>query len=429
MNNTIHTLYQHFLEHRNVTTDSRSVPAGAIFFALRGETFDGNAYAAEALKKGAALAVADDPVYRGKKGYFVVDDVLTALQDLAAMHRKHLKAVVIGITGSNGKTTTKELTNEILASKYSCFATQGNLNNHIGVPLTLLSLRESHDFAIIEMGANHKGEIATLSRIADPAYGLITNVGKAHLEGFGGFESVVEAKTELYRHLKANNGTVFVNSNNAILGAAAKGLASVNYGKQGDPVSGHVLASNPSLVIECTVGDQQLEITTNMVGAYNLENALAAACIGHHFGVAPGAIKTAIESYIPDNNRSQVLQTPKNTLIMDAYNANPTSMDAALSNFADGSYDNKILLLGEMLELGEDADLEHRKLIERVKALGFKKVLLVGKSYGIGADETFRVFSSTDELIEHLKKYQLAGNTILIKGSRGNKLEKVVNYL
>jgi UDP-N-acetylmuramoyl-tripeptide--D-alanyl-D-alanine ligase len=429
LNKTIHTLYQHFIEHRNVTTDSRNVPQGAIFFALKGESFDGNAFAAEALKKGAALAVVDDPVLKGTKGCFVVGNVLATLQDLAAMHRKKLKAVVIGITGSNGKTTTKELIKEILSRKYSCFATRGNLNNHIGVPLTLLSLNESHEFAIIEMGANHKGEIADLSRLADPAYGLITNVGKAHLEGFGSFEGVVEAKTELYRYLKANNGKAFVNANNAILVSAAEGLPIISYGTKGNTVSGRVLASNPSLVMECVVGDQQLNITTNLVGAYNLENALAAATIGHHFGVEPGAIKLAIEGYLPDNNRSQVLQTPKNTLIMDAYNANPTSMEAALSNFADGDYDNKIVLLGEMLELGKDADREHDKVIEHVKALGFKKAFMVGSSYAIPSDDVFKVFNSTEDLIDHLMKYQLAGHTILIKGSRGNKLEKVVNYL
>lgn len=405
------------------------MPAGSVFFALKGENFDGNAYAGQALRQGASLAVVDDPAYRGQKGCFVVEDVLETLQQLATLYRKSLKATVIGITGTNGKTTTKELVTAVLGRKYACRATKGNLNNHIGVPLTILSLPGEIEFAIIEMGANHRGEIAALSAIADPGYGIITNVGKAHLEGFGSFEGVVAAKTELYAHLRGNGGKAFINGGNEILLSKAGNLEKILYGETGNDVWGSVQQSGPTMKLNCFIGKEEVDVNTNLVGAYNLENVMAAACIGHYFGVETESIKAAIEEYMPVNNRSQVMMTPKNTLIMDAYNANPSSMEVAIANFAEGDYENKVLILGEMLELGKDSDAEHRKLVENVQRLGFSEVYLVGKSFdGIDPGD-IPVFLSTDKLIESMLKMPLAGKTILIKGSRGNQLERIINYL
>lgn len=426
---TINALYDLFLQYRTISTDSRNVPSGSLFFALKGEHFDGNRYAAEAIKKGAAWAIVDDPGLKNGDRFFYVQDVLIALQELAMMHRARIKATVIGITGSNGKTTTKELILAVVSQKDSCHATTGNLNNHIGVPLTLLSLNDTHEFAIVEMGANHPGEIADLSRIANPDFGLITNVGKAHLEGFGGFGGVVKAKTELYRHLEGNGGIAFVNSGNAILTEAARELETVCYGTMECEVSGELIQSNPSLVVKVRIGSKSMELATNLVGSYNLENILAAVCIGHYFNVEVEDIKSAIEGYIPQNNRSQVLQTPKNTLIMDAYNANPSSMEAAIVNFAEGNYYNTALFLGEMLELGMESETEHARVVELVKELDFKKVYLVGKSFKLDNTKGMKSFGSTEELMDNLKKYPVAGFTILIKGSRGNRLEDIIKFL
>ncbi len=427
--NTTEELYRLYLAHRKVTTDSREVPVGSIFFALKGENFDGHRFVGEALRKGAALAVVDDPAYLPDERCFLVRDVLQQLQDLARRHRRELKATVIAITGSNGKTTTKELMNQVLRTTFTCTATAGNLNNHIGVPLTILSLSEEQEFAIIEMGANHQGEIRELCLIADPEYGIITNVGKAHLEGFGGFEGVVRAKTELYQHLRDRDGFVFLNSANEILANKASGINQIRYGAQADPVHGTVLIADPALEVACTIGDDALRIRTQLVGDYNLENILAAACVGSHFGVPASAIGEAVEQYVPANNRSQILQTPKNTLILDAYNANPTSMEAAIRNFAAGQYEQKVLLLGEMLELGADSQAEHHRVIGLARELGFDAVFVVGEGFRDAGAPDARWFETTDQLIGHLQKHPLAGNAILIKGSRGNQMERLINYL
>jgi len=427
--NKTESLYKIFLQNRLVTTDSRNVPKNSVFFALKGDHFDGNEFAVQALGNGAAIAVVDDPQLKDNHRIFFVDDVLTSLQDLAMHHRSKLKATVIGITGTNGKTTTKELANAVLKQKYSCMATKGNLNNHIGVPLTLLSLPESFDYAIVEMGANHIGEIASLSRIANPAFGLITNVGKAHLEGFGSFNGVITAKTELFNYLRINGGSVFVNARYDVLVNAANNLESIFYGKTGNDVYGEITQSNPYLKVKCLAGSMEFELSTNLVGAYNLENVLAAVSIGHYFGVDKAAIKSAIENYIPENNRSQIFETNNNTLILDAYNANPSSMEAAISNFAEGGYAKKTLVLGEMLELGAESEHEHAKIIDLITGQRFDRIFLVGKSFCNFSRQGTETFESTDALMNYFNRNPLEGHTILIKGSRGNKLEQIVALL
>ncbi len=428
MNPAIESLHYHFNKHPVVTTDSRNVPEQSIFFALKGENFDGNKFAQMALYKGAALAVVDDVSFKGKNRFLVVDDVLKTLQEFASYYRNTLEVTVIGITGSNGKTTTKELIHAVLSEKYKCKATEGNFNNHIGVPLTLLSLTNTLDFAVVEMGANHIGEIAELSAIANPDYGLITNVGKAHLEGFGSFEGVIEAKTELYKYLENTGGKVFVKDSDKILQDKAKHIESIAYGT-GSPVHAKITKSFPVLKLSCNIYNEQFEISTNLVGSYNLENILAAVAVGHYFGVKSHHIKAAIEGYMPVNNRSQILRTTKNILVMDAYNANPSSMEVAINNFVAGNTRDKVLILGEMLELGDVSEEEHSKLVKMVMELNPETAYFVGKSFGQLYLPYKNIFSSKDALIEHLKKFPLRHKTILIKGSRGNKLEDIVDLL
>lgn len=427
--NKTERLYEHYLKSRTVSTDSRNIQPGALFFALKGERFDGNKFAERALSEGAAIAIVDDPALKKIDRCLYVDDVLSSLQDLAMFYRSRMKARVIAITGSNGKTTTKELIHAVMNQKYSCSATAGNLNNHIGVPLTLLAIRDDDDFAIVEMGANHAGEIARLCRIADPDFGIITNVGKAHLEGFGSFQGVIDAKSELYRYLQSTGGPVFVNGRNDILVGASQNNACLFYGNQDNEVFGEVTQSSPALSIRCSIRKRELPMNTQLVGAYNLENILAAVAIGDHFGVGADQIRMAVESYAPENNRSQVMKTWKNTLILDAYNANPSSMEAAIVNFAGGDYDNKVVVLGEMLELGIESEKEHDRLIQLVKKQRFPKVYLVGKNFSDLDYEGLEYFESTVDLMEHFQKYAPKGHTILIKGSRGNRLEEVVKFL
>ncbi len=428
MTNSIQSVFEIFLKTKIVSIDSRDVPAGAVFFALHGEKFNGNDFAEMALEKGASIAVVDDKKFLGSEKYIVVDDTLDALQQVSKLYRKSLKAKFIGITGSNGKTTTKELIREVLSEKYKVQATVGNFNNHIGVPLTILSLSSDLDFAIIEMGANHIGEIANLCEIAQPDFGLITNIGKAHLEGFGGFEGVIKAKSELYRFMDKANGPVFINSDNQLLMSLSGNLEKITYGSNPDTFcKGRVLSSFPFLKIKL---QSEIEVSTKLVGLYNFENILAAACLGKYFSVPEENIKNAIEAYEPDNNRSQVIETKNNTLIMDAYNANPTSMEAAINNFSESTHKNKVLILGEMLELGEDSKKEHMLIVELALKGEFESILLSGREYSdIVIKDKILLFNDSDALAAYLDKNRIKDKTILIKGSRGNKLEKIQKYL
>ena len=420
-------LYQLFLKHPVVATDSRNCPKGSIFFALRGDKFNGNDYIEQVLSEGAAYAVGDSDDLPESDRIIKVDNVLQTLQELANYHRKQINAKVIAITGTNGKTTTKELIATALSSKYKTLFTQGNLNNHIGVPLTLLQLKAEHEFAVIEMGANHQGEIRELCQIADPDYGLITNVGKAHLEGFGSFEGVIRTKTELYDFLRAKGGVVFGNLDNSILKEFYQSLSMVYYGTTSEAFAqGKIIESSP-LVLEF----EGKKLRTHLEGGYNFENVLAAICIASYFGVEDSLINSAIENYIPQNNRSQNQKTAKNHLIIDAYNANPSSMKAALDNFVSLDVSPKMVILGEMKELGAYSEEEHRKIVDLLLQSNLGKVILVGESFKNQPHISieWEVFAQTTDLFNYLTKEKIEGYTILIKGSRINQLEKTIEYL
>ena len=425
-------LYEHYLSNPVICTDSRAVTAGSIFFALKGDSFNGNIYAKGALKSGAVLAVVDEPGLVSDERFFLVDDVLTTLQELAQIHRSHFQGPVIGITGTNGKTTTKELINAVLSESYRTHATQGNLNNHIGVPLTILSADISAtDIMIIEMGANHPGEIAFLCNIAKPDFGLITNVGKAHLEGFGSLEGVIKTKTELYGFLKSGKGKAFVCSGQQALMQYAAVLDHLSYGKEsGDYCMGEMVSSDPFLKVIWYDKNVEQQIQTNLVGAYNVDNVLAAVCIGKFFEVAPEKIVSALEKYTPSNNRSQVLQSASNQLILDAYNANPSSMRVALENFASMNTFPKVVILGDMFELGAESRTEHESILTLLKDFSFSEVLLIGPRFGeVSSDSGFLCFDSTDNAYEWLIANPITNASILVKGSRGMKLEKLIPAL
>lgn len=424
----IDELYTLFLQHPQVTTDSRDCPAGSLFFALKGESFDGNAYAKQALDSGCSYAVVDNPdvVDPIDKRFLLVDDVLTTLQQLANYHRRQLNIPIIGVTGTNGKTTTKELISIVLSKKYNVLYTQGNFNNHIGVPKTLLRLNRQHEIAVIEMGANHPGEIKTLVNIVEPNYGIITNVGKAHLLGFGSFEGVIKTKGELYDFLREHDGTVFINENNPHLMGIADGLQLVSYGSNGE-----LIDCSPYLHLRV----KGMDVQTNLIGAYNLDNALAAACIGQFFEVADEDICAALSEYTPTNNRSQLVKTGKNTLIVDAYNANPTSMKAALDNFHRMNMPNKMIIIGDMRELGDASHEEHVKILQLVYKYSFPLVWLVGKELrGATTDipdysSSFIFFADVEEVKMALEKIGIKDRTILIKGSNSLKLYTLTDVL
>ena len=424
----IETIYRHFTRAYKVSTDSRKIEDGAVFFALKGENFDANDFALQVAEGGkASLVVADRNDLPKHERILIVDDTLKALQQLAQYHRQQMKATVIGITGTNGKTTTKELVSAVLAKKYKLIHTMGNLNNHIGVPLTLLSIKPDTEMAVVEMGANHPGEIADLCLLSDPDFGLITNVGKAHLEGFGSFEGVIETKTALYRHVKAHGQAVFVNRMNDILWQRSEGQNRISYGC-------HSNADYPVEQGQCnpylSVKWQEQEVRTRLVGAYNFENVAAAIAVGSYFGVEKAAIIEALESYTPTNSRSQVIDTEKNHIIMDAYNANPTSMQAALRNFANICGEQHLLILGDMRELGSASEEEHRNILNLMKEFGFKEAYLVGQNfceYNDNAD--WRTFDNVEELRQYIENHCIEGKTILVKGSRGIMLEKVLPLL
>lgn len=427
-------LYQIFLDCQLVTTDSRNCPEGSLFIALKGESFNGNAFAGKALETGCAYAVIDESEYaiEGDQRYIFVDDCLQTLQQLANYHRRQLGTRVIGITGTNGKTTTKELISAVLSQSHNILYTLGNLNNHIGVPSTLLRLKAEHDLAVIEMGANHPGEIKFLSEIVEPDCGIITNVGKAHLEGFGSFEGVIKTKGELYDFLRKKEGsTVFIHHDNAYLMNIAGGVNLIPYGTEDDLyVNGRIIGNSPYLTFEWKAGKdgKSYQVQTQLIGEYNFPNALAAITIGRFFGVEDAKINEALAGYTPQNNRSQLKKTDDNTLIIDAYNANPTSMMAALQNFRNMEVPHKMLILGDMRELGAESAAEHQKIADYLKECTFEKVWLVGDQFA-AAEHSFQTYPNVQEVIKELEADKPKGYTILIKGSNGIKLSSVVDYL
>ena len=432
---SIEELYSIYLAHPVVTTDSRTCPPGAIFFALRGENFDGNVYASKALQQGCAYAVIDRSEFaaRGDERYILTDNALLTMQRLAALHRERLGLPVIQITGTNGKTTTKELVSAVLERKYRVLHTEANYNNHIGVPRTLLRLTKDHEIAATETGAKHPGEIAQLTAIVHPDYGIITNVGRAHLEGFGSFEGVVHTKGELYDYLRTKKGSaIFLNNDSAVLCGIAGGLTTYRYGTkpaEGLMVEGDVTDCDPYVSFYWQEpGGERHEVHTHLIGDYNIANLLCAVTVGCRFGVAPADIDAALSAYIPSNNRSQLKQTDHNTLIIDAYNANPTSMHAALKNFSELHAAHKMVILGEMRELGAESHDEHLELCDFLTRAGFDKVWLIGECFE-QLHPSFPTFHSVDEVIAELQQHPLSGYTILIKGSNAGHLFRLPDYL
>ncbi len=430
----INELYQIFLQSPRITTDSRNCPQNSIFFALKGNNFNGNAFAKNALEKGCSYAIIDEEEYYEKdnKRMILVEDCLETLQKLANFHRRQLGVKIIAITGTNGKTTTKELIATILSEVHNVLYTQGNMNNHIGVPLTLLQMTNRHNLAVIEMGASHPGEIKELTNIVEPNFGIITNVGKAHLEGFGSFEGVLHTKGELFDFLRGReDNTVFINNENKYINSIADGLLKIKYGTEdGLYVNGEIISSDPFMTFKWKAGKngEYTEVKTNLIGAYNFENAMAAVAIGRFFGVDAKHIKLALENYFPSNNRSQFKKTENNQLIIDAYNANPTSMTAALANFNKIQANNKMLILGDMRELGVESLSEHQNIIDLIVEYGFKDVILVGSQFA-ETRNNFTCYPNVMALGEDLKKNCPSNKTILIKGSNGVHLEKIIDLL
>lgn len=419
-----------------VCTDTRQIVEGSLFFALKGPAFNANSFAKSAIEKGCIGSIVDEPEYANGSTIVLVENVLQTLQNLANFHRRQFKIPVLAITGSNGKTTNKELIHAVLSKKYNTLATIGNLNNHIGVPLTLLRLNQTHEFAIIEMGANHQGEINELCTIAEPAYGLITNIGKAHLEGFGGIEGVKKGKSELYRYLKSKGGKSFINGDDEILYELAFENDKITYGcKKLYDTIGKDFTSGETVSLKFTgrYGEKDWTklpmINTQIIGSYNFINCLAAAAVGTYFKVDETAIAKALSDYLPDMNRSQFVKTKRNSLILDAYNANPNSMKAALDNFAKYPADNKLLLLGDMFELGEYSEAEHKKLVELLQEHKFTNVVLVGNEFYKQEAGSYQKFKSTSECKDYISKLNISNTVILIKGSRGMKMETLQDVL
>jgi len=431
-------LYNIFQQHPFICTDSRTCEKGALFFALKGENFDANAFAKNALENGCSYAIIDDAAYATDNRYILVEDVLTTLQELARFHRRHLGTKLLAITGTNGKTTTKELIAAALSEKYNVLYTQGNLNNHIGVPLTLLKLKAEHEIAIIEMGANHPGEIKILAEIACPDYGIITNVGKAHLEGFGSFEGVKKTKAELYEYVLKNGKGIFINQDNEhlkemILNTGMSHQIQLHEYSltNGDcPVFGQIISCSPFLNMSCRVENHTaFEVNTKLIGTYNAENVLAAIAIADYFDVDSEKIKSGLEKYTPRNNRSQLTVTKRNKLVIDAYNANPTSMKAALINFGQMTVEHKVLIIGDMFELGENSKEEHQNIIQLIEQYQFDRVILVGTRF-METKHHFISFPGTQQLLENSVLLNEINNSyVLIKGSRGIKLEQIVPAL
>ena len=426
-------LYAIYEQHPVITTDSRECPEGSIFIALKGDSFDGNQFAAQALDKGCAVAIVDDEqvynAYKGDKQMILVPDALQAYKDMAREHRRRFDIPVIGITGTNGKTTTKELVRAVIAERYDEMATEGNYNNDVGVPKTLFRLSVQSEITIIEMGASHPGDIKTLVETAEPTCGLITNVGKAHLQGFGSLEGVIRTKGELYDFLATQaDSVIFVNADNEhLMGILPKGVKTECYtqdlNKAGASVYGQIVACDPFLRLRWRAGEsgEWHEVTTHLIGSYNLDNALAAVTVGLHFEITPEQICHALENYVPSNNRSQLTETEHNHLIVDAYNANPTSMAAALDNFCLMDVSPKMAILGEMRELGDSSAEEHRRVVERLKDCPFDEIWLVGKEFK-DIDCPYRKFDDVEQVKAAIAAACPEGRYILIKGSNGTRL-------
>jgi UDP-N-acetylmuramoyl-tripeptide--D-alanyl-D-alanine ligase len=442
MKTTTEQLYQLFLQHPVISTDTRRITPGSLFFALKGDKFDANTFAQKAIEAGAAYAIIDNAEYALGEQFLWVDDVLSALQDLARHHRRQLNIPVVGLTGTNGKTTTKELINAVLSQRFKTLATQGNLNNHIGVPLTILTIDSSHEMAVIEMGANHQKEIELLCSIAQPTHGLITNVGKAHLEGFGGIEGVKKGKGELYDYLALppRGGVVFVNSDDVTLLEMQKARDLkhvVYYGKNANPdnlVSGKLLDNSPFLTLKWhDKKSSSYNIKSQLTGSYNLDNILAAICIGCFFGLDSDEINQGIEGYQPKNNRSQIMQTATNTLICDFYNANPSSMFVAIENMDKVQATHKVMILGDMFEMGAESAVEHTSIIQKAMGAQVDERIFIGKDFSSQQSEVQNTnlinttfYLTAEDAIIGLKTNPITNATILIKGSRGMALERLV---
>ncbi|TFF40166.1 UDP-N-acetylmuramoyl-tripeptide--D-alanyl-D-alanine ligase [Mucilaginibacter psychrotolerans] len=449
---TTEDIYQLYLQHPVISTDTRKIAPGSLFFALKGDKFDANTFAEKAIEAGAAYAIIDNPAYALGQKYILVADGLTALQELATHHRRQLHIPIIGLTGTNGKTTTKELINAVLSQRFNTLATEGNLNNHIGVPLTLLKITAEHEMAVIEMGANHQREIALLCSIAQPSHGLITNVGKAHLEGFGGVEGVKKGKGEMYDYLtpqppegdafEKHNGVAFINSDDAVLMAMKdeRGLSSVIYYGKNDHsdniVSGKLLDSSPLLILEWkdNLEGGTYTVATHLTGAYNLDNILVAIAVGSTFGLSPEEINAGVAGYEPKNNRSQILHTANNTLICDFYNANPSSMFVAIENMDKMQSGHKVLILGDMFEMGDESAAEHAAVLQKAREANVNERIFIGKDFASvspTADESLTAdkptfYLTAEDAMVGLKRNPITNATVLIKGSRGMALERLV---
>lgn len=424
----IASLYNIYLENQSITTDTRKIKDGDLYFALKGESFNGNKFAAQAIDKGASYAVIDEKEFEVEGKTILVENVLIALQQLAKHHREQLKIPVVGITGSNGKTTTKELIKSVLEQKFNVFATHGNLNNHIGVPLSLLAITKQHQVAVIEMGANHQKEIEFLCTLSKPDIGLITNIGKAHLEGFGGEEGVLKGKTELYTYLKKNNKKTLICTEEPKLMPFVYELNASTYGLNKADVCGSISQSKPKLSITFSLVNKKFKADSHLVGDYNANNIMAAVSVGNELGLMGQQIALGIQSYEPTNNRSQLITKESNRIIMDAYNANPSSVKGALENLHDTKSINKLAILGDMLELGDYSEAEHTKVVGQLSEYKIE-AYLVGDEFKKVNQDLFKVFKSAKELSEHLALIDFKDYLILIKGSRGIKLETVLDSI
>ena len=422
----IEEIHKHFIKSSGICTDTRSINNNCLFFALKGASFNGNTFANNAIKKGAYKVIIDEKEFQSDHS-ILVHDVLETLQELATFHRNYLNIPIITLTGSNGKTTTKELINAVLSKKYKTVATKGNLNNHIGVPLTLLAMNSNTEIGIVEMGANHHKEIELLCKIAKPDYGYITNFGKAHLEGFGSLEGVVEAKTEMYRYLKSKKNTVFINFNDKKQRKHSEGINRYTFGDESQDCTIRLLdASN-----EVLLSYQNTTIQSHLIGHYNYTNIAASIAIGEFFNVTAQNIKAAIENFIPTNNRSQLIEKGTNSIILDAYNANPSSMMAALENFIQSQGNQKTVFLGDMFELGPDAEIEHQNIVSYLENNYKGTCYLVGENFNKTTVNfsTIYKFKTFEELKTSLVKTMITNQYVLIKGSRGMALERVLKYL
>lgn len=418
-------LYQYFLQHPSVNIDSRKVKEGDIFFAIHGPNFNANQFAKTAIEAGASLAIIDNPNYVLNNKTILVEDSLKSLQELALFHRKQFNIPFIAITGSNGKTTTRELTGTVLAGKYKTGTTAGNLNNHIGIPLTLLSIQKDAEIAVIEMGANHIGEIKSYCNYTLPTHGLITNCGKAHLEGFGSIEGVRRGKGELFDFLRENGGTAFINKEYDYLMEMSRGIQNLIFYGEDSAITGSIIRNNPFIESSINIMGDHTNIKTQLVGAYNLPNILAAVCVGNHFGVNPEIIKSTLEAYFPSNSRSQLIEKGSNKIIMDAYNANPGSMEIAIENFTKLTAENKILLLGAMAELGDTSIEEHKKIISLISKHPWKAVVLVGGDFN-KINHPYLQFNTSQEAAEWVRHQNYGNHYFLIKGSRSIAMEKLL---